>query len=157
MNALIPNNKPDQLYARMQHAVGKCYSIDDCSTIATQADAIAAYFKQIKDDDSVKKFLAIKVRAWRKIGEVLSVVDGSDCESKSAHIRKVRRHFADDPTVKAMTDTTIGNALKLSELPADFFEQAVGQNPNIYAILATDKNMIRQQWEATPESRKEVA
>lgn len=157
MNDIAPmGTKPDQLYAKMQNAIGRCYSIDDCAVIATQADGIAAYFKQVRDDESVKKFLAVKVRAWRKIGEILLTVDDSGCETQSAHVRKIKQHFKDDPSVSIMSDSAIVNAVKLGRLPEDFFEKAVGENPRIHAILCTYQDVMREEWESTPEGKQEL-
>lgn len=52
--ALGSVDRPNQLYSRMQTAIDRCYSVDDCKTIADQANAIAAYFKQTKDDASLR-------------------------------------------------------------------------------------------------------
>jgi hypothetical protein len=54
-NELVPvgNGGAPVLYQRMQAAIADCHSIDDCKRIATQASAIAAYYDQIQDDESV--------------------------------------------------------------------------------------------------------
>lgn len=152
-NQLIAVGKSDQLYVRMQSAISACFSVDDCAEIASQAHAIAAYFKQIEDDASVRKFFTVKLRAWRKIGEFLITVDSSDCETMAARIRKVRASFDRDPSVKKMSDSAIGNALKLGELRDDFFEQEVGYHSSVSTMLAAYQRLVFQEWRASPEGQ----
>src|SRR5262245_5939299 len=88
----VVNPTSPMLYQRMQTAIAECYSMDDCREIAKQANAIAAYYSQIKDDESVRKFLQIKLRAWRRIGEIVAGcnVDRTKCESTADYLRRVR-------------------------------------------------------------------
>lgn len=81
--------KTVQLYEKMQTAISACFSFDECKAIADQAAAIAAYHKQIKDDASMRQFLEIKMRAWRRIGEIFRAVDTSDCAT-FAEVKELR-------------------------------------------------------------------
>lgn len=155
-NELVVIDKPGQLYAHMQSAIAACYSVDDCEKIAKQADAIAAYFKQISDDDSVRRFLAVKLRAWRKIGEILCTVDVSECLTAAAQAAKIRKAFPDNPVVVGMTDYYIGNAVKLARLPTDFFEDELGEHNSISSMLASYSRALREEWEASPEGQAEL-
>jgi hypothetical protein len=110
---------PRGLYQRMQGAITRCYSVDDCVAIADQAAAIAAYYKQIKDDRSVVEFGAIKLRAWRRIGEICAQVDDADCENRMAYYDKINTRFPN------LHPDHIAQALKLAKLPEEFFEETI--------------------------------
>ncbi len=68
---LSAGGKIPRLYEKMQTAIAACHSFDEVKAIADQAAAIAAYHKQIRDDASMRRFLEIKLRAWRRIGEII--------------------------------------------------------------------------------------
>jgi hypothetical protein len=110
--------------------------------IADQAAAIAAYYKQIKDDESVKKFIAVKLRAWRRIGEICAATDRSDCKTKPDYVDKIQQTFPD------LSFSQISQALRLAEVPMEFFEQAVEQVRSIPDLLAA---YTRSKWEESPE------
>jgi hypothetical protein len=157
MNALVVGGGGTlKLYEKMQTAISKCYNIDEYKCVADNAAGIAEYFKQMKDDESVKKFLAIKLRAWRRIGEIFATVDKSDCESVSAHIRKIQKAFASDPIVPQLSDSAFRQALRLAELPVDFFEQELGKHPSINSIVSAYLCFSKAQWEASPEGQEEL-
>jgi len=141
-------------YERMQSAIATCHKVDDFQKISTMAQAIAAYYKQIKDDESVRKFLQIKLRAWRRIGEILvaSGVDKSKYESVSAYIRAIRAKLK-DKAVDELTDGAFRQALKIAELPADFFEENSDKCASVDALLLAFEKLRHQEWEASPEGQ----
>lgn len=146
-----------RLYERMQSAIAECHSIDDCKTIADHAVAIAAYHKQIKDDESVRKFIQIKLRAWRRIGELLSTVDRSDCgDNVAAQIRKIMAAFKGNEAVEELSDSAIREALRLAALPADFFERNVADHRNCHTLCFAYERLQRERWEASPAGQKEL-
>lgn len=155
--------KPVDLYQRMQTAIARCYSIDEYKEIAKQASAIAAYYEQIKDDETVRKFLQIKLRAWRRIGQILLSVDVSDCvnplnnePSVAGQMRKLRDVFANDPAVTEMKDTELRNALNVAALPEDFFETQSDKHASIYSLMNAFSRYERERWEASPEGQAEL-
>ena len=146
-----------RLYERMQAAIAECHSIDDCKTIADHAVAIAAYHKQIKDDASVRKFIQIKLRAWRRIGELLSTVDRSDCgDNVAAQIRKIMSAFKGNEAVEELSDSAIREALRLAALPADFFERNVADHRNCHTLCFAYERLQQEKWEASPAGQKEL-
>jgi hypothetical protein len=155
--ALIDESpKAARLYERMQTAIAACHSLDDCKAIAEQAAAIAAYHKQIKDDESVRKFLQIKLRAWRRIGELLNEIDCSDCETLTARYRKIRSVFQGVAAVDEMSDSAMREALRVASLPADFFERNVEDHGSIYSIMFAYERLQRERWAASPEGQEEL-
>ena len=146
-------------YDRMRTAIAECHSIDDCKEIASQAAGLAEYYRQIKDDESVAKFLQIKIRAWRRIGEILTGVgvDKSKCESTAEYIRQIRTKFKGRKEVKDISDAMFRQALKILEVPVDFFEQNVVDYQSIDTLVGAFTRFKREEWEATPEGQAELA
>jgi hypothetical protein len=164
------------LYQQMQIAIRECHSIDECKSMAVEAGAIAAYYQQIKDEESVRKFLEIKIRAWRRIGEILltAKVDEADCNTlpmsigtkpagsfnMAEYVRRIRTAFKDNKDIELLNDGAIRQALKVAKLPADFFEQNAGEYSSIDNLCYAYARLEREEWEATPEGQahlKEVA
>lgn len=117
------------LYGRMQTAIAQCYDLDDCKVIADQSAAIAAYYKQIKDDESMRKFLSVKLRAWRRIGEICAATNKADCPTKATYCAKIKLIFPD------LTESEIYLAVRLTEVPLDFFERVVSDCRSISEVL----------------------
>jgi len=152
-----------KLYEKMQGAIARCHSIDEYKDLAQQASAIAAYYDQIKDEATVRKFLQIKLRAWRRIGEILRTVDVSDCVNPlngapnvAAQMRKLRTAFADDPSVTEMKDSELRNALNVASLPEEFFEEQSDRHPSIYSLMNAFSRYERERWEASPAGQAEL-
>lgn len=120
MNDLVVTTKGGSvLYARMQTAISRCHSVDDCISIGDQAAAIAAYYKQINDEESIVKYSGIKLRAWRRIGEICAAVDTSGCQSQEDRYEKIQHRFP------KLRPDHVRQAVQLAEIPAEFFDQKV--------------------------------
>jgi hypothetical protein len=154
-NQLVASGSVPALYQRMASAIADCFAVDDCREIARQAGAIAAYFKQINDDETVRKFVLIKIRAWRRIGELLvnSGVDRSACESTADYMRKIRAKFQGHGDIAELSESGFRQALGLAELPADFFERNAEKIGSIDGLIGAFHRLQRQQWDATPEGQ----
>lgn len=114
-------------YKEMCRAVAVCHQFDECKDIIDKSVAMAAYYAQIKDTETELMFQRIRVRAWRRIGELFSPVSFTDCETQAAKVRKIRAAFPDDPTVSDMSDSRILEILRLMEIPDKEFESAIKQ------------------------------
>ena len=79
------------LYKGMCRAIGACHRVDECKDIVDKSVALAAYYKQIKDDETVRKFNEVRLRAWRRIGKLFAAVDLSECETWVAKSRQSER------------------------------------------------------------------
>jgi len=165
MNELAVTTTKLSPYVKMQSAIARCYSIDECKLIAGEAQAIAAYYKQIKDDETVRKFLQIKIRAWRRIGEIIlaAKVDRARCLGKNgeptmtAYIRRIKETFPDEPAVQNLMDHEFRQAIKIAEVPADFFDANVAEHSNIDGLVYAFSQLQRREWEASPEGKAEIA
>jgi hypothetical protein len=145
------------LYARMSTAIAECYSVDDCAEMVAKASGIAAYCEQAKDDDGFWKFLAIKLRAWRRIGELMGVVDILSCATRAEGVARIKAHFKDEPAVQAMTDIDIKRALALALLPVDFFEQEIGRHTSVTSIIRAYEKFMHAEWKASPAGQEAQA
>lgn len=121
---LIEAEKHLSLYRDMCHAIGDCHRVDECKDIADKSVALAAYYKQIKDDKTVQMFNEVRLRAWRRIGKLFGAVDISKCETWSAKIATIRAEF-DDAAMISISDSRIREILDLSAVTDDEFEIAL--------------------------------
>lgn len=140
-------------YERMQAAIAECHAVDEVKFIADQAGAMAAYYKQIKDEESERKFLEVKLRAWRSLGNMLADKVTQDThDTFAAEVREVRDRFADDPTVAGMNDSQISSALKVSYLHMtddELAERLIGQVKSVSALIGHYQAEIdRRYWES---------
>jgi len=147
---ILPPSKSTELYERMRGAVDTCHTIDDCKEIGNQAAGIAAYYAQIQDRESEIKFAQIKLRAWRRIGEILNAVEHSDCESVAAHIRKARQQLN-----FTMNDSACRQALQIADLPLEFFENQIAEGHTVYSIMNEYAAYQRAAFRATPEGKRQ--
>jgi hypothetical protein len=163
-NALVStaNNAP-VLYDRMREAISACYAVDDCKKIASQAHAFAAYYKQIKDDETVRKFLQVKLRAWRRIGEILmsANIDKSKCFHEGSSdlnyaefIRQTRAAFKHNKDISELSDSDFRQALKLVEMPEDFFEKNIDNHGSVTSLLTGYAAAQHRAWLETSAGKK---
>jgi hypothetical protein len=128
-------NSP-KLYDQMRKAIAACHSVDECKNISDRSKAFSAYFKQMNDDTSVRLFNEVKLRAFRRMGEIIIAgMDFSQCESHSAKVRLVRASTS-DIEIESLNDSQLLNAIRLAELPEDGFEAAIDRvNGSITSML----------------------
>lgn len=168
MNELVvlEIDKNLQLYNKMCAAIGRCSNIDECNDIVNKSVAIAAYYKQIKDEETTLKFYRIKLRAWRRLAELLSTVDVSKCHTQAAKPKKIRSVFGN--VISDMSDSRILELLKLSTISDSDFEHAIssqrisGSLSNFFLQTPQHEEQIRK-WQAErdapqpPLTAKEIA
>jgi len=63
------------MYERAKQVLLECESIDECKRWTARAEAIASYYRQTQDETLVAIAQRIKLRAWRRIGELLKEAD----------------------------------------------------------------------------------
>jgi hypothetical protein len=115
------------LYKGMCRAIGACHRVDECKDIVDKSVALAAHYKQIKDDETVRKFNEVKLRAWRRIGKLFAVVDLSKCETWVAKYKTIRAAF-DDAAIAGIDDNRIREILTLMKISDYDFEYALSQS-----------------------------
>lgn len=122
---VIARPKGLTLYAKMSRAIAECYKLDECKDIIDKSVAMATYYEQIKDTKTQVMYERVKMRAWRRIGEIFSVVDFTGCETQTSKIKKIRAKFSDDKTVAEISDSRLLQIIKLMAVTESEFEQAI--------------------------------
>lgn len=150
--ALLNVEKYLPIYNNMVKAIGVCFDVDECKDIVNKSHAVAAYYKQIKDDDTVQKFNRVKLRAWRRIAELFRSIDCVGCGTQREKIDKIRAAF-EEVAVAEMPDSRIYQLLQLGELSDADFEYAILQEVN-----GSIPDLLRRtpEQEAILKSRAEI-
>jgi hypothetical protein len=117
-------------YKQMCVAIATCHYFDECKDIIDKSVAMAAYYAQIKDSETELMFYRVRLRAWRRIGELFATVDLKGCENPTQKGKRIREAFANDPTVREMKDYRIVDVVKLMAISDKDFEYAIKQNVN---------------------------
>jgi hypothetical protein len=149
-------------YKTMCQAIAQCFRFDECKDLIDKSVALAAYYAQIKDTKTELMFNRIRVRAWRRISELLSSVDLSACETQTAKVKKIRTAFPDDGTIADMPDSRIIELIKLIDMPASDFEFAVNQEisgslPDLLRRTPAYVAMVEENRRARDKADREYA
>lgn len=155
-NELALNGK----YERMIEAIADCHSVDECKETANRAEALAAYARQVRDDGSLKQYLEIKIRAWRRIGELLCEVVGIEPTTATGYGGSVRSPSVPNDALRRMratftcdlTDLEIRRAVAVASIDGDFFEQQAQGGPQTpYHIFQAYSTFLSEQWLQSPD------
>lgn len=153
MELFAPNN-----YDRMCVAISTCDRVDDCKSIADKSVAMAAYYKQIRDEESVLALNRIRLRAWRRLAALLigARVIPTDITQK-AMIVTVRKLHLNDKTVEAITDSRMLELIKLHRLSDYDFESALackvnGSIGNLITQTPSHIRQVRENWKKIEEA-----
>jgi hypothetical protein len=114
------------LYEQAKRVLAECDSVDECRRWTARAEAIASYYRQLKDDSMVVFAQRIKLRAARRLGELLGIAD------RTIEVAADLPHGGHAPfgsTVlgkqHGMNHHEIAAVRKISNMSADEFERAV--------------------------------
>lgn len=123
-----------QHYNAMKSAIAKCVSIDDCNQAQSKAAAMATYYKQVQDDESVRQLKEIRLRAWRRMSEIIGTVDVSKCPTQKAMAALVRDTLGHEAT-HMISDSRIIQLIKLAGVPDRSFEAEAANGINIELLI----------------------
>jgi hypothetical protein len=110
-------------YEAMRAAITKCGKVDEIAKLANQAVAVQAYFRQAQDVDNEMETSRIRMRAERKMGEILRAMaaNGSRDSGKGGD----RKSQSRDATVKlkdlAIPKDRASRAMQLAKVPEKEF------------------------------------
>lgn len=134
------------LYRSMSLAIDHCFRVDQCADIIDKSVGIGAYYKQIKDEETERKFIVIRLRAWRRIAELFSGALKGLKEEKlktrgpekrgvtnARRIECIRTTF-DERATKDMSDLRIIELIRLSEISKEDFETTMAR-PSLTGAL----------------------
>ncbi len=113
-------------YDKMLAAIRECHTVDDCMEAQRVAESMAVYFKQANDDEAFHKLREIRLRAWRRMSDIIATVNVSKCQTQKAMITKVREELGADATA-CLTDSRIIQLIKLAGVPEANFERDLGK------------------------------
>ena len=121
-------------YNAMRRAIAECATIDDCNEAQSKAQAMAVYYKQIHDEIAERQMKEIRLRAWRRMSEIVATVDVSKCATQKAMAALVRDTLGHDAT-HMITDSRIVQLIKLAGVPERSFEAEVIKGTNLELLI----------------------
>lgn len=123
-----------ETYERAKAALAECSRIDECQKWANQAEALASYAKQAKDDGLRILADRIQARAIRRCGELLKTFDGKGNNQHSVLNGTTQRIAAFEAGLSKRQQVT---AVRVANVPAEEFEMAVeSEKPPTVSALA---------------------
>jgi hypothetical protein len=118
------------LYDRMRASIEQCANVDEVMDVRNKALALALYKKQAGDREAETKLAGIRIRAERRIGELLREMrESGERDTGKGGDRKSR---SVETTVKPKTLSDLGVSKdqsrkfqQLADIPTEQFEEAV--------------------------------
>lgn len=126
MNDLIVNSSGLALYHKMAAAIAACDSVDECKDIIDKSVALATYYEQVRDTETVLRFNRVRLRAFRRMTELFATVDMTGATNRKTQVKRIRASFT-EAAIAHMGDYTIEQLLRLMTVPEVEFESAINQ------------------------------
>jgi hypothetical protein len=139
-NAPLPRN-----YEVAKAALAECVRVDECSSMAKKAAALASYARQVEDKSLENHCVRIKARAIRRSGELLATLPAKargdrtptcgapppiDHKSQPSERAKAAK-------AAGMSQRQTVDALRVAKIPEEDFEEAIERaNPPTVSELA---------------------
>ena len=111
-------------YEHARAALAECQSVDECSTWAKKAAALASYARQADDDSLEKMAQRIRARAIRRCGELLKDIPAKSGDRRGGGTPAVSERAQAARAAGMSTDQT-KDALRVARVPPKVFEAAV--------------------------------
>jgi hypothetical protein len=151
MSAVIPLPRTDLArvapnYEAMRSAIAVCEKVDEIANLADQAVAAQAYFRQSQDVENEMGCSRMRLRAERRLGEILKRM--AETGERSAGGKPSR-----DARVTTLSDLKIpydraSRAMQLAEVPEQQFESALAEDR-----IAQPRRILKELREALSSSR----
>ena len=116
VNARLPQN-----YEAAKLALAECDRLDQCAEWANRAEAIASYARQARDETLETLARRIKLRASRRLGELLRAVDGRR-KSEGTPMFASQREAAESVGLSLHQQRQV---IRIAAVPEDEFEEEV--------------------------------
>lgn len=124
-------------YAAAKQALAECSSVDECSTWAKKAAALASYARQADDDSLEKMAMRIRARAVRRCGELLKEIPSKPGKRTDLEPRGSASPRLEAASAAGLSTDQTKDALRVARVPAKDFEKAVeSERPPTVAALA---------------------
>lgn len=117
------------LYDGMCRAISECERVDEVKDIRDRAEALRAYYRQIKDQTAMRELTNIKLRAERRAGQLLKEL--ARVEPQQRHVPGISPREGDkSPYAQALTDNDISTQTasryqRMADIPEADFEAAL--------------------------------
>jgi hypothetical protein len=121
----IPTAELPVNYQAAKAALAACVQLDECKEWANRMSAIASYARQAKDDSLESMASRIRLRALRRVGELLSELSPSSRGPRQG-IHSDRRMAADANGIAAGEAARL---VRIASLPGQEFERRVESTP----------------------------
>jgi N6-adenosine-specific RNA methylase IME4 len=155
-------------YSAARKALAACVKVDEVKTMRDKAMAMEVYAYQAKDRELIAESTEIKMRASRRLGELMAEMKKAGMMSKGAAVKGVGRAGKKGgkgaPAIPTLADQNIDKDLaklarKLAVIPAKEFERQVDQAIALAtASVSGDKSVIKQaRAERQAEKKKKRA
>ncbi len=138
-------------YEQARHALAECKRVDEVKDIRDKAEAMAAYARQAKDTELVEWATEIKVRAERKAGEMLAVME----KAKGGDPTLYQDVRGDRPATLAelgLTQNQSSRYQSLASMTDEHFETAVATAKDT-AGQVTTAFMLREAAKNKPQGK----
>lgn len=113
-----------ELYVRAREALKECLRVDECLEWKRKAEAFASYYRQAQDKTPHNIALRIRLRAWRRCGELFLEMDQFDGDAID------RKHTSTaEAKLIGMSPADRLKAVALAAMPEQEFEDHIAQEP----------------------------
>lgn len=117
-------------YERIRVAMAECSRIDEVANLADQAVAAQAYFRQSQDTENEIEASRIRVRAERRLGEILKAMAANGERASRQDTLKQAPMSPGATSAPTLADLGIprdraSRAMKLADVPEPEFESAL--------------------------------
>jgi hypothetical protein len=117
-------------YNAAKRALAEAVRIDEVKTIRDKAVALRAYAMQAKDRVLIDQATEIRMRAERRVGELLAHMDkNAGARGSGSNQHELRSHDATAPTLSdlGINKSQSSRWQKLADLPEDDFEAVINK------------------------------
>jgi hypothetical protein len=116
-------------YEAMRTAIAACEKVDEIANLADQAVAAQAYYRQSQDVDNEMQASRIRVRAERRLGEILRAMAERGERATRQTARSTSAGKVDAPTLEQLgiPQGRAARAMQLADVPNEQFEAALAE------------------------------
>lgn len=139
-------------YEAARTALAEAHRVDEVKDIRDKAEAMAAYARQAKDSDLIQYATEIKVRAERRCGELLRVVERSDGGRPEKNSSKRETSYQQALSENDIPRATADRYQQLADMPDAHFETAVA-TAKATAGEVTTAFMLREAKKTRPTAK----
>lgn len=127
-------------YEAMRGAIARCEKVDEIANLADQAVAAQAYFRQSQDVDNEMQASRIRVRAERRLGEILRrMAMAGERAGKGDRVANVAPRDISTLDNLGIPRDRASRAMQLAEVPQEQFDAALAEQQ-----IAQPRRILRE-------------